>query len=108
MFRNYRPGLIPEEDQHSPFISRRLLGKVASALYDSGRFKQICDEIEPPVKQFNGVKRLFTGKGLRRCGEWAADVVKKLEEDGILVQLKPDSEWKNETAALSKSLRCNG
>lgn len=84
MYHNHRFGKKPEEDEQSAFISKRFLGKVSRADYANGKFQQVCDQIEPPPKQFEGPKRLFAGKKLIRCGEWAEDAVEKLRSEGIL------------------------
>lgn len=85
MFHNHRPGDRPEEDRNSAFVGKALLGKVNVADYGNGRFRQICDGLQPPPKQFDGPKRLFPGKKLRKCGEWAQDAVERLKEEGVLV-----------------------
>jgi hypothetical protein len=84
MWHNPRPGKKPEEDEQSAFISKRILGIVSRAVYDNGTFRQVCDLVEAPPKQFEGPKRLFPGQKLIRCGEWAEDTVKKLRSEGIL------------------------
>ncbi|OAP54430.1 hypothetical protein AYL99_11531 [Fonsecaea erecta] len=85
MFHNHRPGKRPEEDEQSAFVSKRLLGTVSRAVYDDGTFRRVCDQVEPPPKQFNGPKKMFPGKKLVRCVEWAEDAIKKLTWEGILV-----------------------
>lgn len=84
MYHNHRPGKKPEEDEQSAFISKRLLGRVSRADYDNGNFRQVCDLVEAPPKQFEGPKRLFPGQKLRRCVEWAEDTINKLRSEGIL------------------------
>lgn len=84
MYHNHRLGKKPEEDEQSAFISKRFLGRVSRAVYDNGNFRQVCDLVEAPPKQFEGPKRLFPGQKLIRCGEWAEDAVKKLRSEGIL------------------------
>ncbi|KIW16226.1 hypothetical protein PV08_06277 [Exophiala spinifera] len=85
MYHNHRPGKKPEEDEQSAFVSKRLLGRVPRAVYDDGTFRQVCDRVEPPPKQFEGAKRLFPGRRLIRCGEWAEDAVGQLKSEGILL-----------------------
>ena len=84
MYHNHRHGKKPEEDEASAFVSKRFLGRVSRATYDGGKFRQVCDQIEPPPKQFEGPRRSFLGKKLVRCSEWAEDAVKKLTSEGIL------------------------
>jgi hypothetical protein len=84
MFLNHRSGKKPEEDGQSPFFSKTFLGKVSREVYNNGTFRQVCDQVEAPPKQFEGPKRLFPKQKLRRCGEWAEDAVKKLKSEGIL------------------------
>ena len=85
MYHNHHPGERPEEDRYLAFITKNLLGKVKVVDHDRGRFRQICDGLEPPPKQFDGPKRLFAGKKLRRCGEWAKDAIERLKEMGVLL-----------------------
>lgn len=85
MFHNHHRGSRPEEDETSVFVSKSYLGKVRRTDYDNGCFRDVCDNMEPPPKQFDGPKRLFPGKKLRRCGEWAKDVAQKLREENILL-----------------------
>ena len=85
MYHNHRPGKKPEEDEKSPFFSKRPIGRVSTAVYDDGNFRRVCDLVEAPPKQFNGPKRLFPGQKLVRCGEWAEDAIEKLKMEAILV-----------------------
>lgn len=85
MYHNHHAGTKPEEDKTSVFVSKEFLGRVARRDFHEGRFRRVCDGVEAPLKQFDGHKRLFPGVRLRRCGEWAREVVKKLREENILV-----------------------
>lgn len=87
MFHNHRPGKRPEDDEQSAFVSKRPLGRVRKQVYDDGTFQRVCDGVEPPPKQFDGVKRLVPKTKLVRCGEWAGMVVARLMGEGVLVPL---------------------
>lgn len=84
MYHNHRPGKKPEEDEQSAFASKRLLGRVSREAYDAGKFRQVCNLVEPPPKQFNGPKKLFPGQKLIRCVEWAEKAIEELKSEGVL------------------------
>ena len=46
--------------------------------------KQICDNISPPKKQFDGAKRLYPYEPLRRCQKWTAEAIEELKNAGVL------------------------
>ncbi|KAL4941212.1 hypothetical protein BDV06DRAFT_223365 [Aspergillus oleicola] len=80
---NHRNCIKPEDEP--VFQSKTHLGSISVDDYESGKFLGVCEEVEVPGKQFMGVKRLFPGKKLRRCGEWVEDAIELLGERGILV-----------------------
>jgi hypothetical protein len=60
------------------------IGRVSLENYPD-KFRQICEgRVEVPKKQFDGAKRLFHKEKIRRCGEWVADAIKVLREEGVL------------------------
>jgi hypothetical protein len=75
----------PEEDRNSAFIAKNLMENVRDADYDKGRFRQICDGLEPPPEQSDGPRRLLPGRKLRRCGEWTDDAIENLKREGVLL-----------------------
>ncbi|KAL4967727.1 uncharacterized protein BDV14DRAFT_21294 [Aspergillus stella-maris] len=85
---NHRTCIRPEDEP--VFQSKTRLGHVSVDDYESGRFRGVCEEVEVPEKQFEGAKRLFPGKRLRRCGEWVGDAIKLLIEKGVLILEKDE------------------
>ncbi|KAI7544177.1 hypothetical protein KC331_g6965 [Hortaea werneckii] len=59
-----------------------LLGAVDKA--DLDQFRQICQSIPPPKKQFEVPKRLNPKEPLRRCQEWTEEAFDALKGQGIL------------------------
>jgi hypothetical protein len=54
---------------------------------DIPRFEAICRSVEVPGKQLDlRSSRLDPSKPLRRCGEWAADAISDLHQQGIVRQ----------------------
>jgi hypothetical protein len=85
MYHSHRPGPKPEDDKDSFFMSKELLGVVSKAAHDDGKFKDICNAVDPPPKQFNGPKRIDPSVPLWRCGEWVTKAIHKLREEGVLL-----------------------
>lgn len=51
---------------------------------DLQRLIQICQNLSPPPKQFNGPKRINPNKPLYRCQDWTAEAIQLLIDDGVL------------------------
>lgn len=51
---------------------------------DVSRIEGVCTANPAPEKQFNGARRLYPDRKLRRCQEWTAETVQHLREHGIL------------------------
>lgn len=51
---------------------------------DLERFRAICQRNPAPAKQFDGPRRIDATVPLRRCGEWAAETVQMLRDEGVL------------------------
>jgi hypothetical protein len=64
------------------FVSRKYIGIVTAENY--GRIKDIVEQVDPPMKQFNGRTHLYPGKPLRRCQEWTAEAIQALTDAGII------------------------
>lgn len=76
---------VEGEPENLPaFFSKEKLGTVTQDNYP--RVLEICKEIPPPKKQFQGPKRLYPGEPLRRCQEWADEAVQALADAKVLVR----------------------
>ncbi|KAI7086111.1 hypothetical protein KC356_g5279 [Hortaea werneckii] len=62
------------------------LGVVEKA--DLDRFRQICQSIPPPKKQFEGPKRLDPKEPLRHCQQWTAEAIDALKGQGVLKAIR--------------------
>ncbi|KAL6239449.1 hypothetical protein BDW75DRAFT_119400 [Aspergillus navahoensis] len=78
---NHRFCTKPEDEP--VFLSRKRIGAVCVDDYEGRRLLTVCEEIEVPKKQFQGAKRLFPKEKLRRCQEWASEVMTLLRESGV-------------------------
>lgn len=76
-----KPAKKPEDS--FTFVSKELLGTVTEANYS--KIDDVCKQIPPPAKQFNGPKRIDPSVPLRRCGEWVRETIQALQKDGILL-----------------------
>ncbi|KAI6865386.1 hypothetical protein KC343_g8763 [Hortaea werneckii] len=65
-----------------------LLGAVDKA--DLDQFRQVCQSIPPPKKQFEGPKRLYPKEPLRRCQEWTVEAIDALKIHGVLKTSQDD------------------
>ncbi|KAI7240326.1 hypothetical protein KC330_g1369 [Hortaea werneckii] len=81
-------GMLYEEKQGKfpdysyTYEDKTLLGIVDKA--DLDQFRQICQSIPPPKKQFEGARRLAPKEPPRRCQEWTAEAVDALQIQGVL------------------------
>lgn len=75
-----KPGKRPEDS--ASFLKKELLGTVSTSNYP--RINNVCSQIPPPAKQFNGPKRIDPSIPLRRCQEWTQEAVEYLT--GEIVQ----------------------
>ena len=67
------------------FEKMSFIGVMVSS--DIPRFEAVCRSIEVPGRQLDlSSKRLDPSKPLRRCGEWAADAISALHQQGIVRQ----------------------
>ncbi|RMJ24388.1 hypothetical protein PHISP_04726 [Aspergillus sp. HF37] len=81
MVFEHKPSGAPET---SPlFAGKRHVGTVEAADYP-GRFMAVCEGVPPPRKQFEGSRRLYPQERVRRCGEWAEEVVEALVKAEVL------------------------
>ncbi|KAF2236462.1 hypothetical protein EV356DRAFT_565600 [Viridothelium virens] len=90
----HRPSRNPKE---SPlFVSEEYLGTVSNANFH--QIESIVNAVEPPKKQFGGMKRINPREPLRACQEWAADAAtsRRTFHPGI-----PD--WEDQCAASPAS-----
>lgn len=78
-----KPTAKPDESSLT-FLSKERMGSVTHANYP--RILTICQNTEPPKRQFQGPKRLYPDEPLRRCQEWTAEVIKALVDAQILEQ----------------------
>ncbi|GAB1739034.1 hypothetical protein NU219Hw_g3798t1 [Hortaea werneckii] len=89
-------GMLYEEkelkfpDLSYSYENMTLLGAVDEA--DLDQFRQICQSIPPPKKQFEGPKRLDPKEPLRRCQEWTAEAVDALKIQGVLKAFQTERE----------------
>ena len=77
-----KPSARPTEEDPT-FISKFRIGFVAEETYRT-TCRDVCLSIEVPKKQFDGPKRLFPYRPLRRCQEWTEDAIRTLTERGVL------------------------
>jgi len=70
----------------SIILQNKVQNEQGSHPFAGGEFRRICDGVDPPPKPFDGAKRLFPGKKLRRCGEGAGDAVEELKRAGVLIE----------------------
>jgi hypothetical protein len=67
------------------FEKMSFIGVIVSS--DIHRFEAVCRSIEVPGRQLDlSSKRLDPSKPLRRCGEWTADAISTLHQQGIVRQ----------------------
>ncbi|KAJ9655535.1 hypothetical protein H2198_005626 [Neophaeococcomyces mojaviensis] len=52
---------------------------------DLERLKQICSQVPPPPKQFNGPKRIDPSRPLYHCQSWTTDAIQRLIDAGVLM-----------------------
>ena len=64
------------------FISKSHLGSVRTV--DFSRISEVCRNIPPPKKQFDGPKRLYPTEPLRRCQEWTSEAIQALNDAHML------------------------
>jgi hypothetical protein len=67
------------------FEKMSFIGVIVSS--DIPRFEAVCQSIEVPGRQLDlRSRRLDPSKPLRRCGEWTADAISALHQQGIVRQ----------------------
>lgn len=64
------------------YVSHMTIGRVSVANYP--HVLDICKNIPPPEKQFNGPRRIDPRKPLRRCQEWTAEAIAALVAARVL------------------------
>ncbi|KAI0108712.1 hypothetical protein GGR51DRAFT_559025 [Nemania sp. FL0031] len=88
---NIHDGMIYEMKKIRPphtyrtFVGKHQIGWVSS--FNMGRLDSICRSNPPPEKQYHGNRRLNPRRPLRRCQEWTAETIGRLEEQGVLIDL---------------------
>ncbi|KAK6350235.1 hypothetical protein TWF696_006471 [Orbilia brochopaga] len=81
MMYEEKPARHPEDSE--AYVSKHEIGSVSAIRYS--RVDTICRSITPPEKQFEGARKLYPGRPLRRCGEWTAEVIAALREAEVLL-----------------------
>ena len=67
------------------FEKMSIIGIILSS--DIPRFESVCRSVEVPGRQLDlRSRRLDPSKPLRRCGEWTADAILALHQQGIVRQ----------------------
>ena len=61
-------------------------GEAGSGDGSGSRFMAVLNSVEVPLKQYNGPKRLYPTRKIRRCGEWAREAVEALRTEGVLLE----------------------
>ena len=85
---NIQSGMIFEQmtverpELNAGFVKKSLLGRIL--VDDLHRVEEICRNIPPPKKQFDGPKRLYPKEPLRRCQEWTNEAVEALVSNSVL------------------------
>ncbi|KIW80747.1 hypothetical protein Z517_07363 [Fonsecaea pedrosoi CBS 271.37] len=70
-------------DDRAEFHEKRDIGHVKQSDYE--RVELICRGIAVPGRQLNlKGQKLDPTKPVRRCGEWAADAIQELRDQGVL------------------------
>lgn len=72
----------PPPETSETYEGKTQLGWVCGS--DLQRFGEICGANPAPGKQFEGARRLYPGRALRRCQEWTAETVQLLKDGGVL------------------------
>lgn len=67
-------GVDPEESNEGK--EKVKIGTIKTT--DLERLKQICSQLPPPPKQYNGPKRIDTSEPLYRCQDWTRDAIQHL------------------------------
>ena len=80
MRHDHKRAKRPEDS--ASFVSKTYLGTTFPANYSL--VEAICNNIEPPKKQFNGGKRLYPTEPLRRCQDWTAEAIEALKVAEVL------------------------
>jgi hypothetical protein len=75
-----------KDPRHSAsFEKMSFIGVILSS--DIPRFEAVCRSVEVPGRQLDLCsRRLDPSKPLRRCGEWTADAISALHQQGIVKQ----------------------
>ncbi len=82
MYFNHRSSDKPELEPE--FLSKSLIGRVKVEDFENGRIKELVERTEPPIKQFEGGKRLVATGELRRCQEWVREVISEIRKCGAM------------------------
>lgn len=69
-------------EQSVTFVDKTLLGWVAVGNFQY--IEGVCRGVPPPLKQFDGPKRLYPKEPLRRCQEWTNEAIQALAASGLL------------------------
>lgn len=64
------------------FLESHHLGTVSESNYP--RVEQICKQVLPPEKQYNGPRKINPALPLRTCQEWCQDAISALEKERVL------------------------
>ncbi|KAL9618511.1 MAG: hypothetical protein Q9160_006767 [Pyrenula sp. 1 TL-2023] len=64
------------------FLSKEYLGVISKGAFD--RIEAVVNQIKPPERQFDKMKRMNPKEPLRDCQHWAADAVQALRDAEIL------------------------
>ena len=80
----YEQKSAKKPEDSATFHEKKHLGQVSTI--DFPRLQQVCEGIAVPEKQFDGPKRLYPKKPLRRCQEWTKDAVEALISAQLIVK----------------------
>ena len=70
---HYRVETAMKPENSASFQNKTRIGTITAA--NESRIKEICGNIPPPKKQFQGGKRWYPAEPLRRCQEWTAGAI---------------------------------
>lgn len=83
----------------SSFVTKRLLG--TASVSNLSYIEDVCRSNPPPAKQFNGPKKIDKKAPLRRCQQWTAETIARLEYEGLILRSTGSSSHASSHAAHS-------
>lgn len=82
MHYNHRHSEHPETSPHYVLAEKIFIGDIVAERFDD--VQGVIEKVEPPIKQFDGPRRLVKEGEVRRCQEWTREAIALLREEGIL------------------------